>query len=152
MNLAARWIYHHRHWLDDSTAGIVLIQIRDRQVSRERRHLDAKPGLEQVAQTVGSVTTPPEALLSAYRSTMGFGNDEWLEVLDDHFNTHEDERFFATVSFELSKDAPLSWYITTEQREALLHEFDERPRTHVENANPAALAALVKWWRERAAP
>ena len=114
---------------------------------QHRQNLDAKPSLEQIAQTVGSVTTPPEALLSAYRSTMSFRNDEWLEVLDDHFNSGDDARFFATVSFELSKDPPLSWYLTTKQREALLAEFEE-PEDG--NFNPAALTALEEWWGRRA--
>jgi hypothetical protein len=141
VSLAGIWLYRNRDWIRENTSGVILIQIRDHEASKERREILPRPGLEQAIQTLGAVLAPPRAVLSAYKSTMSFRNDELLEFLNDALNDPGDPDFFATIAFELRQEAPLSWYLTADQRDAIASDVA-----------PEDIDDLKDWWDRRSRP
>jgi hypothetical protein len=141
VSLAGLWMYRNREWIRRNTSGVVLVQIRDHKAREWRREIEANPRLEQAIQALGAVIAPPRAVLSAYKSTMAFRNDELLELLNDELNGPDDPEFFTTIAFEFREEAPLSWYLTADQRDKIAKDVDER-----------AVNLLQQWWDRRGRP
>ncbi len=109
VDLAALWLHTHREWVRECTSGVLLIQIRDHLGTGRRTRLQAMES--PVADVLGGLTTPLEAVLRARESSMSFRNDELLQVLQEELNP-KDACFFTTAIFEFGETAPLSWALT----------------------------------------
>jgi hypothetical protein len=142
VNVAAGWIYRHRDWLTNNTAGVVLVQIRDGQSHRARRQL-LPDGLTEPGQTVlgdsfGWLTSPLAGAESARVSVTSFRNDEQLQVLTDAFKPAGAD-FFTTVVFERPGSVGMNWYLSETDRHDIVHGLDRPPNT-------ANLRLLREWW------
>jgi hypothetical protein len=116
VDLAALWLHTHREWVRECTSGVLLIQIRDHLGTGRRTRLQAPEG--SVAEVLGGLTSPLEAVLRARESSMSFRNDELLQVLQEELNP-KDACFFTTAIFEFGETAPLSWALTAKDVQQL---------------------------------
>lgn len=125
VNLAARWIFHHRAWIRANTQGVILVQIRDALSIGDRTSLEA-PDESALDRWLGWLISPIEGFLAARESSMSFRNDELVEIISREFNEPEPpEASFATAIFELGENAPLSWALTPSQRDAIVCDIAE---------------------------
>ncbi|WP_224242741.1 patatin-like phospholipase family protein [Hyalangium gracile] len=137
VDLLAMWIKEHSQWLRECTSGVLLIQIRDQLENGRRTQVLLNKTPSWLHQALAGLTSPPEAVLSARNASMSFRNDELIGLLQSEFNA-EESCFFTTVAFELDKNAPLSWSLSSKDKRlieesASSHEF----RTQ--------LSAVEKW-------
>lgn len=125
VNLAARWIFHHRAWIRENTAGVILIQIRDELSIGDRTRLQ-EPDESTLDRWMGWLTSPIEGFVRARESSMSFRNDELVEIVSREFNESlPPQSIFATAIFELGENAPLSWALTSKQRDAIVCDIAE---------------------------
>ena len=128
-----------------NTSGVVLIQIRDR--LKERRRVDRVEARSGFYKGLSWLLDPLKAILTARLSTAAFRNDEQLERLRHAFaaatsaaNPAGQGPFFTSVVFEFDSQAPLSWYLSSEERANIEGNMEE-------GANPGARRWLEKWWQ-----
>jgi hypothetical protein len=115
VDILAMWMHQHRQWIRECTSGVILIQIRDHlDIKRLALLGDSKPLPPRgLADEVAGLTSPPEAVLNAREASMSFRNDELIRVLHEEFNPPEGPGLFATVAFDFSETAPLSWVLSS---------------------------------------
>jgi hypothetical protein len=164
VNVAAGWIYRHKDWIDQHTSGIVLIQIRDSESNQRRRSLvdpdEEKQGdlWRRISTGIQWITGPAAGAASAWGAVTSFRNDEQIQTLNDLFNKPPSKviagrDFFTTVVFERPGRSGMNWYLSDDDRNEILHGFDESyldhwsPTDHP-NPNPKALELLKTWWRD----
>src|SRR5262249_15464673 len=92
VNLAARWLAQHADWLQQETAGVVLIQIRD-SVSDLRLFADKPARSWSLASGLEWLSGPLTGAASAREAQMTFNNDALLEALSNRLNV-DDPDFF----------------------------------------------------------
>lgn len=109
VDLAAAWIHERRDWLARCTSGVLLVQIRDS--LRLDDTLDASRGVPLARAELAS---PVEGLLTAREASMVFRNDGLIHIVGDGMNAGGGTARFATLAFESSLSAPLSWNLTPE--------------------------------------
>jgi hypothetical protein len=139
VNLAALWIYHCREWIRQNTAGVVLLQVRDRP-----RNVEPDAYWPRWKRTLAAFTTPLEGAVHAREASMSYRNDELLEWLDGQFNRPADRDFFTTVVFEYPDHAPLSWYLPPEDLQRMKAAVQQPS-----GAVAAQLQLLKDWWSRR---
>jgi hypothetical protein len=163
-NLAAMWLYRHREAVAKYTSGVVVIEIRAHRngyarwhfqdTEAERNHPDPdnpfpRPKRDLLAEALEWFVTPAEAVMTAQERATYYRNDEWLHVLDKHFN-HGGRRFFTTVAFECSVDASLSWTLPQVEAARIGHAFYSDPGTAtMERWIRKRVTALKEWFDER---
>jgi hypothetical protein len=115
VGILAMWMHHHRKWIQECTSGVILIQIRDHLDGKRLELLGDSKHLppEGFANNVAGLTSPPEAVLNAREASMSFRNDELIRMLHQEFNPPNQPRLFATVAFDFSETAPLSWVLSS---------------------------------------
>lgn len=131
VDLATRWLAQHAEWLRTNTAGVVLIQIRDRRESWREVALDRPHPL--LWRALAQLAAPGESIVRSRRSTIGFRNEIQIAELADELPS------LMTVVFELDAEASLSWSLT------------EREKSRIEAAiyspnNQRTLGELRQWW------
>jgi hypothetical protein len=141
VDVASLWIRHNAAWLRENVTGVLLVQIRDGQSADQRRQVDKKPGPTYLHEWFSALTTPPEGILSAWESSMAFRNDDEVGLLSRQPSLSAPSGFFATTLFELTGEAPLSWYLS----DAAIAAIDEPPGPAV----TSTLDGVAAWWRER---
>jgi len=145
VNLAAMWIHYNREFLREQTAGVVLIQIRDRP-----RNFQPPSSMSGWRRAVARFTTPIEGAIRARDATMSFRNDEILHVVGEelsqpaHPGQAEDPDFFTTAIFEYPEKAPLSWYLPPEDLRAMKKEVADPEGRFAQEAK-----MLKAWWQRR---
>jgi hypothetical protein len=130
IQLAAKWMFENQDWLKSETSGIALVQIRAYD-GRDARLKGPTP--ERILTTrnlltrgLDFLTSPIDAGLAAYNSSMAFRNDESIEALDRSFNS--DGPVFVTFSFEGPfKEITPSWYLTLREKLHLRSGFNSKP-------------------------
>lgn len=142
VDLACLWIFRHRKWLKAKTAGVVLVQNRDRSSTIDRQRLPFKQR-SCFERGLDGALTPISGLLRAWGSATWFRNDAAVAALARVLDGGT-ENFFTTVVFELNKEAALTWSITPEEACEIRENVGEPP-------NQEALAGLKKWWEEASA-
>ena len=134
VDLASRWIARHAEWLRANTAGVVLVQIRDRheawrELARARSHPWLWRALAQVA-------APGESVVTSRRSTIGFRNELGIAQLERTLPS------LITVVFELDAEASLSWSLTEREKAGIRAAIDSPD-------NQRVLADLRAWLNPR---
>lgn len=145
VNLAARWIAANAEWIEQNTAGILLVQIRAFRNERALKLYDpdyqkpattddeatASAGFEwpslHLAQVLhngfGEWFVPLVGAAQAQNRSMYFRNDEQLLSLRRYFSS-KSEDFFQTVVFTCDSEssgvvqggaATLNWYMTDDE-------------------------------------
>lgn len=144
VNLACSWIHAHRHWLQEHTGGVVLIQIRDHHGQESLCDFLSPSGAGAALRRSFDFLMSPVAgyMMSRYSST-SFRNDE--QILSLHRCFQDDlgcpPEFFKSVIFEFENEADvaLSWQLTDAEIKAL-HGAIKMPQ------NQRKLDALCQWW------
>jgi hypothetical protein len=136
VDIAAAWIRKNAEWLSQNTSGVLLLQIRDETTTKLA--VDSEPGPGEAREWFSSLSTPPEAFLSAWSASMSFRNDQKVEVLADNPSLHPRERFFVTETFELQEREPLEWYLDKDA----VRDLGAPPLDEV-------FSGVVDWWRSR---
>jgi hypothetical protein len=131
VDLATRWLARHAEWLRANTAGVVLIQIRDRHESWREVALGRPHPL--LWRALSQLAAPGESIVRSRRSTIGFRNELQIAELADELPLLE------TVVFELDADASLSWSLT-EREKAAIDAAIYSP------SNSRASSELRQWW------
>lgn len=152
IDLATEWLARHRHWLRDHIAGgVILVQIRAYPIDLTYRDADngnddgphdgnddESPPAEGggvladfqagFGDSIEWLTAPFEGLLSANKGTMIANNNSKVRQLEALFNTdpHRETPYFRTFVFECTESAPLSWYLTSRDRDRLERSFQGR--------------------------
>jgi hypothetical protein len=103
--VGAGWIHENRGFLARCTSGVALLQIVD--ALTDARTVLAPPGGGAVAR----LTSPLQALLSGWSSSMTFRNDEQIEALAGALPQGHLEAF--TLAF--TGEAALNWVLTREE-------------------------------------
>jgi hypothetical protein len=120
VDLAVAWIHERRDWLARCTSGVLLVQIRDS--LRLGGNLGAGQG---VALARAELASPLEGLLAAREASMVFRNDGLIHMVGGDMNGGGTLRF-ATLAFESSLSAPLSWNLTPEDVAGLREAADAK--------------------------
>jgi hypothetical protein len=118
VNLAASWILENREWITQNTSGVVLLQIRDRVIAKDR--FGPAPGLtghlgppSWGERRLAGVTTPFAGSSDARRATMFFRNDQQLQTVSRLLNGDRPEAgLFTTAVIECLVPAEMSWSLT----------------------------------------
>jgi hypothetical protein len=121
VSLAADWMTKNndKAWLkvlEDNTSGIVLIQIRAYPLS-----LAEKRGpLSWISNGAQWLTAPIEGYTTVYKKAMLSRNQNKIEALEKYFNSNRGGvSFFSSFVLQCDEEAPLSWNITSANRDRL---------------------------------
>jgi predicted acylesterase/phospholipase RssA len=153
VNIAMSWVARHRHWLQENTSGVVLIQVRafdsprdieTAERSRGSRESHSGHPFRSWRNSVHWLTTPLAAALKARSAGMSFRNDEQIALMAEWFRELGTEdgnpEFFQTVSFDCNATASLNWYITQSEFDGIVGCFAPN------NGNWERLQELKQWW------
>jgi hypothetical protein len=118
VDLAASWILENREWAAQNTSGVVLLQIRDRVIARDR--FGPAPGLAGHLRPSGwwerrlaGLTTPLAGSSDARRAAMLFRNDQQLQTVSSLLNRDRPGAdLFTTAVIECLVPAEMSWSLT----------------------------------------
>jgi hypothetical protein len=147
VDLATEWLERHKEWLLDFVGGVILVETRAyplEQIYRARELGDkcsgaTDPGsgggpLSDLGAALGVglqfITTPFDSVMAVNRGTMIDNNNAKVEQLqkwlDKEFKrkTGSETPFFYSVVLQCAEPAPLSWYLTAQDRERIDHAFD----------------------------
>ncbi|MRG95701.1 patatin-like phospholipase family protein [Polyangium spumosum] len=142
VNITCGWLDEllRTSWIEQNVSGILLVQIRD---GVERPAPEGNAFSDRITRALEGVTSPISAVLSARESVMRFRNDEQVEAIARRFRLEKrfGEDFFQQVTFEFTKEAALSWYLTPEERRSL----EDAAKEAVEAKAPA----IGAWWDVR---
>jgi hypothetical protein len=129
LDLACSWleqcIYARRDWIRDHISGVLVIQIRDSELSATMGGTPPDDGLPppapgastgNLARAFQGLTSPPEGVLAARQSVMMFRNDAQLQAIASLYRTYLKKDFVATSIFELKADVSLSWTLSDGER------------------------------------
>ncbi|MDX2037427.1 MAG: hypothetical protein SFX72_12315 [Isosphaeraceae bacterium] len=103
VELAADWLFQNREWIERNTSGVVLVQLRCFDDTRDR----AEPAAEEAnpwTRGFQFLTSVPEAAGTTFLIGSAIRNDRELAQLDHFFNRaipSTGTPFFASVVFEL---------------------------------------------------
>src|SRR5439155_25446313 len=90
-------------------------------------------------------TSPLEGLYNSRDGSSSFRNDGQLGLLTQYLDRTgpvKGTARFAVATFECDQPAPLSWYLSIAERDAMWNAI-QRP------AHERRLQAILKWWKER---
>ncbi|MFV8752056.1 hypothetical protein ACNOYE_16035 [Nannocystaceae bacterium ST9] len=133
VDLATRWIARHAEWLRANTAGVVLVQIRDRRESwREVARARPHPWLWRA---IAQIAAPGESIVRSRRSTIGFRNELEIAQLAGSLPS------LTTVVFELDAEASLSWSLSEHEKTAIQAAIHSPE-------NQRMLGELRSWWTD----
>jgi hypothetical protein len=131
VDLATSWLERcletNVAWMKEHVSGVLLIQIRDSELSLEAGG-DLPDGLPErepekapsnLARALQGLTSPPSAVLAARNSAMLFRNDAQLHTLGALLRTSLGDEVFATTIFELKGHLSLSWELSREEQDLL---------------------------------
>ena len=157
VDIASLWLAEQAAWLRENTSGVMLVQIRDQAVGAGHPVKAQEPG--PLLRQASPLVTPIAAEIAARTASMVFRNDEMLELLaeaEDPVTPPLAARrpLLETTLFELDADVPLSWSLSTRQREDITKSLNGggsvAPGDHAQNAvpraNETALGLLHDWW------
>jgi hypothetical protein len=142
VSVAIAWIEKNLEQIAALTSGVVLVQIRDREIEGGMGDYTRPPASGWLNE-FSEFLAPPWAFLQTRESIMLFHNDYDLQEISKLLAAKGGRSdFFTTVVFENPEAAALSWSLTEPQRKRLLGFFF---------ANAASVPAqrmnnLVAWW------
>jgi hypothetical protein len=124
VNITALWLVRTLNLKKYAPKGVILIQIRDalEDIGRNRYKSDHEP-----TQILPWLTTPIIALLKSQQATMSYRNDEALSELANVMNK-DNPNYFSTITFEFSKTASLSWYLTKNEIREIKKDMENEIR------------------------
>lgn len=112
-----RYIYRIRHWLEENTSGIVILQIRDGLKLRNQNITKQKEGI------FNDLLSPFGSLYGNWFEVQDFNNDELLEYTKGWYKGEVD-----LINYQLNKSADnyisLSWHLTTKEKEQILNSLE----------------------------
>jgi hypothetical protein len=157
VTIAANWLEEmlnspsDREVFKDNVSGVAVVEIRDGQTDRGIRPVGIGVEKRNSALSRGAeeLSSPLEGLFSARDSVALYRNDEKLDWLSTRFNSDFEAGFFTNVLFQLSGSVPLSWYLTTQERNELIAaaaKFDDAADAAEKRGNAADAAAFRQWW------
>jgi hypothetical protein len=151
VSLAASWLFSKRnqdYFESKRKNRFLLIQIRDT-LSEDERALTRVPSGQGAipGRAVEEVTSPLVALYNSRDGSSSFRNDGQLKLLSQYMRIKggvaDPKRSpFIVANFELGCSAPLSWYLSAEERDLIQRGIDRHEQR---------LDEVVKWWKDRPA-
>lgn len=129
VDLAAVWMLRNRQALLRYTGGVAVIEVRafplqDRGLRFDPEDPDQAAAGGLLTDAVGAVSAPLRAVLRARSNAAYHRNNELLATLDEAFNPRGPATpFFKPFVFELTSDAALNWYLSSEGKKQIAGQF-----------------------------
>jgi hypothetical protein len=158
VTIAANWLEEilnspsDRALFKEHVSGVAVVEIRDGLTDRGVRPdgIGKEQPNSALSRGAEELSSPVEGLLSARDSVSLYRNDEKLDWLSTRFNNSAfGSEFFTNVLFQFSGRVPLSWYLTSQERDELIgatENFGNVAAAAAKVGNAPDAAAFQQWW------
>ncbi len=116
IEVALKFLYEFKNWLETNTSGVVIIQIRD-------RHKEFPVEANPPPTIMGSITRPLGSFYSNLFYMQDFTQSQEIEFISSWFKGQID-----IIDFELKNEVPdkisLSWHLTNREKLKVINSID----------------------------
>lgn len=119
VELACRWLYMNRDWVEKSARSVLILQIRTYKRS------DGGPSRVTPLQPLEELSAPFDGAMAARQSAMNYRNDRDIQTLTEAF-ADSGRPSIKTITIECPSDQlPLTWLLSDAERDGIAKAIND---------------------------
>ena len=115
---SVRYIDNFKHWINDNTSGVVIVQIRDKQKNSAIKN-------KNTGSLLSKLFTPLTNIYSNFLKVQDYKNDYLLDDLSRSYSG--DIEYIEIALGDLSSDEiSMSWHLTSRDKKRIFQQLDSK--------------------------